>query len=171
MEKDNFRMYNLNMEKNKQHNYSDVADYFIALANEKGDVMTNLRLQKLIYYAQAWYLANYKKPLFEEDFEAWIHGPVLPPLYEDYKERGGQPIIKDVSLEEVEKCFSKTELEFLDEVAEVYMPYTAYQLEAMTHREDPWIKARGGIESSEQSSKTINKDSMRDYYGEKIKKD
>ena len=159
------------MKKKKQHNYSDVADYFIALANEKGDTMTNLRLQKLLYYAQAWYLANCEESLFEEDFEAWVHGPVLPSLYHDYKERGAQPILKDISMEEVEKKFEKDEINFLEGVAEVYMPYTGYQLELMTHHEDPWLNAREGVESTEKSNSVISKDSMQEYYGARINAD
>lgn len=71
--------------------YMDVADFFLAFANECGDFMSNLRLQKLVYYAQAWHLANYDTPLFEEDFEAWIHGPALPALYHHYEGYGRVP--------------------------------------------------------------------------------
>ena len=52
-----------------------VAEYFLLLVDDDaGDVMTNLRLQKLVYYAQAWRLAILDEALFEDDFEAWVHG-------------------------------------------------------------------------------------------------
>ncbi|MBW4622042.1 MAG: DUF4065 domain-containing protein [Cyanosarcina radialis HA8281-LM2] len=58
----------------------DVASYFIDLANKTGNTVNNLKLQKLVYYSQAWHLAIHGTPLFEEDFQAWIHGPVIPEL-------------------------------------------------------------------------------------------
>ena len=54
----------------------------------------NLKLQKLVYYAQAWHLALRDVPLFEEDFEAWVHGPVIPALYQEYKKFGWRPILE-----------------------------------------------------------------------------
>ena len=73
------------MEENKKKiTISDIADYFITKNHEYGDYITNLKLQKLVYYAQAWYLAFLDKPLFDEDFEAWVHGPVNRDLYDRY---------------------------------------------------------------------------------------
>lgn len=147
---------------------SDVADYFLALSNEAGDPMTNLRLQKLVYYAQAWHLANYEEPLFDEDFEAWVHGPVLPSLYRLYKERGFEPIDKKVRLNDLEGKFGKERLAFLREVADVYMPVNTSELEMMTHQEKPWIDARGGVDPAARCSNIISKDSMCEYYGERV---
>lgn len=62
----------------------DIAKHFIRFANEEGSFISNLKLQKLVYYAQAWHLAIHGTPLFEEDFEAWVHGPVIPSLYQKY---------------------------------------------------------------------------------------
>ena len=74
-----------------------IACYFIYLANQTGSFINNSRLQKLVYYAQAWHLALYDTPLFEEDFEAWIHGLVIAGLFEEYKKFGWKPILKDVA--------------------------------------------------------------------------
>jgi len=147
---------------------ADIADYFIALANETGDVMTNLKLQKLVYYAQAWYLAINKKPLFDEDFEAWVHGPVIPALYQTYKVNGSQPIISEVTISEVSKRLNPSVVKFLDEVAGVYMTFNAYALEAMTHQETPWIEARSGCDSDQSCTEKITKESMIAFYGGKI---
>ncbi|HOX41197.1 MAG TPA: DUF4065 domain-containing protein [bacterium] len=147
--------------------YEDVANFFIALANETGDIITNLKLQKLVYYAQAWYLANYKKPLFDEDFEAWIHGPVIPDLYHKYKSFGYSPIETKIDFSSVENLDS-TVKEFLAEVAKIYMTHGAYELEAMTHQEQPWIDARDGCEPDENCSNVIPKKSMMEFYGAKI---
>jgi len=147
----------------------DVANYFLAVANETGDVLTNLKLQKLVYYAQAWYLANFKNPIFKADFEAWIHGPVIPELYQKYKVNGSAPIVTSLKLAEIN--LETSLISFLSEVAKVYMPYTAFELEAMTHREKPWTDARDGYDPDQPCEKVITKNSMRDYYGEKITKD
>lgn len=70
-----------------------VADYVIAFLAEHGDPTTNLKLQKLLYYSQAWYLALYDLPLFDDRIEAWVHGPVVPPVYGAFKGKEWQPIV------------------------------------------------------------------------------
>lgn len=153
---------------NKNITSETVADYFLALANETGDAITNLKLQKLVYYAQAWHLANFGKPLFDEDFEAWIHGPVIPKLYKLYKERGSQPIILNKKFDQVADLFDADTRKFLEKIVDVYFSETAYRLESMTHQEDPWIEARHGFAADENCSTIIKKDIMRDYYGKRI---
>src|SRR5437016_1983852 len=80
---------------NKAYSYSLIADYFIALSNESQSPITNLKLQKLVYYAQAWHLAILKKALINEDFQSWAHGPVIPQLYNDYRSNGWKPIYRE----------------------------------------------------------------------------
>ena len=143
---------------------SEIADYFISVANETGSYLSNLKLQKLLYYAQAWHLAFYEMPLFEEDFEAWIHGPVIPSLYEQYQTFGWRPILKEVQ----KPPFSEELHSFLEEVTEEYFILDALELEMMTHREAPWIKARGGINLDEPSYAIISKQSMKDYYKARV---
>jgi len=156
-------------ESTKKNTYQDIANYFLAISNDIGEPITNLRLQKLVYYAQAWYLANHSKPLFKEDFEAWVHGPVIPKLYQKYKKYGFSPIQENIILEEVEKKFNPEIIKFLDKVYKVYMQYNTYQLEMMTHRENPWIKARKNHAPDEKCSVVIPKNEMEKYYGKKIK--
>ncbi|MBE9098073.1 SocA family protein [filamentous cyanobacterium LEGE 07170] len=144
----------------------EVADYFIWLANETGSFISNLKLQKLVYYAQAWYLAIYEKPLFNEDFEAWIHGPVIPDLYSKYKNFGWRPIQEDVEPDLPDDIES-----FLEEVADEYFACDAYELEKMTHLEDPWIEARKGLPMDKPSSNVIRKPWMKEYYGSKLEEE
>ncbi len=155
------------MESN-QLSYKEVMTYVLAYASESGEFLTNLKLQKLLYYTQAWYLANFSKTLFSEDFEAWVHGPVIPELYQLLKERGAAAIQHEFKLEEIKKSFSKEVSEYLDEVLSVYLPFGAYQLELMTHREDPWIEARKGCEPDERCNEIIKTLSMQKYYASKI---
>jgi uncharacterized phage-associated protein len=139
---------------------SEIADYFIYVANETGSYLSNLKLQKLLYYAQAWHLALYDVPLFEEDFEAWIHGPVIPFLYEQYQTYGWQPLLKEVQKPQ----FSEELQNFLEEVTDEYFILDALELEMMTHREAPWIETRSGVPMDEPSCSIISQQSMKDYY-------
>ena len=69
---------------------NDTADFLLIECRERGDILTNLKLQKLLYYAQAWYLVLLNKPLFAEDFQAWAHGHILcPPNIRDLKNLSG----------------------------------------------------------------------------------
>ncbi|MDD2446026.1 MAG: DUF4065 domain-containing protein [Clostridia bacterium] len=154
--------------------YLRVADFFLAFANSKGDFLTNLKLQKLVYYAQAWYLANYNKSLFQDDFEAWIHGPVIGKLYRELKAKGfylSTPIKSSSKIEKVKEGLDKIDTElfaFLEKVAKVYFSYTAYELELMTHQETPWIKARKNLKPTDRCTNVITKSSIRDFYGKRI---
>jgi uncharacterized phage-associated protein len=139
---------------------SEIADYFIYVANETGSYLSNLKLQKLLYYAQAWHLALYDVPLFEEDFEAWIHGPVIPSLYEQYQTFGWQPLLKEVQKPQ----FSEELQNFLKEVTNEYFILDTLELEMMTHREAPWIEARGNMPIDEPSLTIISQQSMKNYY-------
>lgn len=137
-----------------------VADYFIRLANEVGSSMTNLRLQKLVYYAQAWSLALRNKALFAEDFEAWVHGPVLRSLWDEHKARRWLSIDKNV--EHVD--LPQNVRDFLSEVVQVYFSLDAYELERMTHAEAPWQIARGDLPPHANCENIITKDSMTEFY-------
>jgi len=155
--------------------YEPVADFFIALSNATGNLISNLKLQKLLYYADAWHLANYGKPLIEEDFQAWVHGPVIPALYGDYKHFSWQPIerpdLDESTYVQIRSHLDTRILGLLDTVVDSYFGLSAYELEKMTHSELPWRTARMGLADDEPSSAVISKDSMRDYYSSFIKED
>ncbi len=143
----------------------DVANYFLETAKETGSFISNLKLQKLVYYAQAWHLAIYGDPLFTEDFQSWVHGPVIPELYQKYKSFGWKPVIVDESDVTLSNDFET----FLDEVAEEYFACDAYELEQMTHAEQPWITARNGLPPDAASTALIEKEWMKEYYGARVK--
>lgn len=138
-----------------------VAQYFLS----KGS-MSHKKLQKLCYYAQAWYLANYGKPLMPNRFEAWVHGPVSPDLYSMYRDWGW------VNIPKRETCptVPQNEKKLMDSVFNVYGRYTADELESMTHQEEPWKNARQGCAPSAYSRNPISMKDMRDYYGGRIVK-
>ena len=144
----------------------NIADYFIWLANETGSFISNLKLQKLVYYAQAWHLALHGTPLFQEDFQAWVHGPVIPELYQKYKDFGWQPILKEANPELPEDI-----RKFLDEVAQEYFACDAYELERMTHVEAPWTQARGNLSPDAPSDAVIKKEWMKEYYSSRVEEE
>jgi uncharacterized phage-associated protein len=146
-----------------------VADFVLGEANLVGEFISNLKLQKLLYYAQAWYLANYKKPLFEEDFEAWVHGPVIPELYHEYKAFSFKPIIKeDLDIKTLEKDLGEETSSYLRECLQAYLPFGAYDLEMMSHNEEPWIIARGQCSPEEICDVVITKESMQKFFSSRI---
>jgi len=147
---------------------SDAANYFIWLANDTGSFISNLKLQKLVYYAQAWHLALHDEPLLEEDFQAWIHGPVIPELFREYKPFGWKPIQKELEEDSVKRVFSEDALHFLEEVSDVYFPLDGYELERMTHAEDPWIQAKNRCPVDVSPCEIISKESMKEYYKSRL---
>jgi uncharacterized phage-associated protein len=143
----------------------DVANWFVCnVDREAGDSITHLKLQKLLYYAQAWTLVLKGKPLFDEDFEAWAHGPVLRTIYDSYKGYG---------FEALPSCSCENDItddvaELLGEVDRVYGEKNAKYLEALTHSEIPWKFARGSLSSEERCNAIISKESMKSFYAQML---
>lgn len=137
-----------------------VADYFIHFSHGVGDPISNLKLQKLLYYAQAWRLALHGNALFPERIEAWVHGPAVPPVYGQFKGWAWQPITGNP----VSPKFSAALNTHLHQVMRQYGPMTAYQLELLTHREHPWRDARKNLPANAPSNAIISHQSMRDFY-------
>ena len=102
-----------------------------------GERLTNLKLQKLLYYQQGFHLAFFGTPLFAEDVEAWMYGPVVPAVYDEYSAYGSSalPEVKEpVSLSEDEE-------ELFNEVYDAYREFSAIGLMNRTHSERPWLDA------------------------------
>lgn len=123
-------------------NVRDVAHFFIDLAqhqsaNETGDLMTNLRLQKLLYFAQGWHLARFAKPLFDAPLAAWRYGPVVPEIYQMYKRNGAMGI--DEPSEVPADAFTNDEYDLLLDVAREYGAYSTQALVELSHApKAPW---------------------------------
>jgi uncharacterized phage-associated protein len=113
----------------------EVANFFLFQSEEEaGDVISNLKLQKLLYYAQGLHLAKFGKPLFDEKVEAWMHGPVVPVVYHHFKQHG------DKGLPKPDACpkFGKVTQDFLSTIYRTYGQYSAWKLRNFTHDEPPW---------------------------------
>ena len=144
----------------------NIADFFLSK-----EYISPKKLQKLVYYSYAWSIAllndspeNIQFKLFESDVEAWVHGPVVPELYRKYKDFGWQeiPQVKDFD----ESIFASEILDILQQVWDVYGGFTGNQLEAISHKEMPWIEARKGIPVCMASSEIISDKNMFIYYNE-----
>lgn len=117
----------------------DAARYLLAYQDEaSGDLITNLKLQKLLYYAQGYHLALYGRPLFGDEIRAWQHGPVVKDVYHSYKDYDKRPI--DVT-DPAPSDLPDTAVEVLDLVSKAYGQFDAWKLREMTHAELPWKAA------------------------------
>lgn len=141
-------------------NPSRVSDYLLYESRKRGELLTNLKLQKLLYYADAWFLALKDRLLFEERFQAWVHGPVLVSEYHRFKDYQWRPIDCDVAAPEL----SDESKAHLDEITDLFGCETAVALELMTHREKPWIEARGGCADTDPCNNYISMETTRDFY-------
>lgn len=153
----------------------DVARYFIHLASpaedEDADRLCPMRLQKLLYYAQGLHLAAAGVPLFADRIEAWQYGPVVRSLYPQFK-----PYSKGV-IPPAEGCepagLSPRDRAFVRSVWDQYKGYSATALSRMTHREAPWVAARGGLPPDAPSDAEITPESLRAFflprYAERLK--
>lgn len=139
------------------------AHYLLSTACRAERKLTNKKLQKLLYYAQAWSLAINKTPLFADPIEAWIHGPVVPSVYHRYKKYGSRPIEEKPRKNEPLLASHK---EIIDEVWRVYGKYDADYLELLTHSEAPWINTRHELDCQEASSKVIPHSLMKAFYSD-----
>lgn len=147
-----------------------VANLILVAARDRHMEISNLKLQKLLYYCQAWYLAALDFPLFSERIEAWIHGPVVPPVFGDFKVNRWRPIdLSGVITEPIEDGDPRWPVhDLVIEVMNAYGDMTGPELEALTHNEEPWKIARNGIPSDEPSTSTITHQSMRAFYSPQL---
>jgi uncharacterized phage-associated protein len=116
-------------------------------------------------------LAIFNTPLFTDEIEAWVHGPVVRSVYDVYRQFKWTPINTETQpSEEIRQQFSSDQQDILDDIVEIYFPDTAYALEQLTRSEDPWIFARTGLAPYEASTNVITWEAMKAYYARKLKK-
>lgn len=141
-----------------------VSDFIVRMVYCDQDAASPLRLQKLLYYVEAWYLANFNKPLFAESPQAWAHGPVYPSVWRRYQRLQWniiRPQLEPVDLDE--------DLgDFICNVYDAYSLYSAKKLEELTHNEAPWQKTRAGLSPAARCHKPMDKLLIRDYYRQRL---
>jgi uncharacterized phage-associated protein len=135
----------------------EVADYFLDRANDPnddGDLISNLKLQKLLYYAQGLHLALHGESLFPEALCAWQHGPVVPSVWRKYNAYGSSALPRPEAFQP--DRYDERTRETLDEVYEVFGQFSAWKLREMTHEERPWQET--------PINEEISQDLLRDYF-------
>lgn len=145
----------------------DVADWFInRIDRSMGDIVTTDVIQRMLYFAQAWYLANTGHQMFEEEFEAWSSGPVVPAVYDRF--RG----LEAASLPNIEnsRAIKGSKLEMLECIQEDYGCYLPFKLDELAKEVGgPWYQARQGTAPLAPSDKIVAKEEMKRFYRAKIR--
>ena len=139
----------------KRGDVFDLARAFLNISS-----MTHKKLQKLCYYAKAWYLALYDENLIDDAFEAWVNGAVQPHLYQEYRIYGFQYIPKEFDARGIPEEF----LSFAREIYESYGDLDGDELERLNHTEQPWLNARKGLKPWQGSDNIISEEDMKIYY-------
>ncbi|CVI68039.1 Panacea domain-containing protein [Alistipes sp. CHKCI003] len=139
----------------------DIANKLLLKATEYdgGELMSNMKLQKMLYYQQGYHLAAFGTPLFSEEVEAWMYGPVVPCVYEHFKKFGAGGIIPETQTPTL--LVEEEEALFYD-VFNAYINFSALGLMEKTHNESPWLSTPRGV------GNVISKDKMRRYFEKQL---
>lgn len=139
----------------------DIANKILARgsSDDSGELISNLKLQKLLYYMQGFHLAYFNEPLFEEDIEAWMYGPVVPSMHERFQDNGN----KGISYSGNVLALTPEEEKLFNEVYKVYGVYSAIGLMNLTHNEMPWKSTNIG------KGNVIEKNKMRTFFKKRLK--
>lgn len=142
-----------------KYDANSIARWFIYRANNQEETdLSNLKLQKLLYYSQGHHLAQFSTPLFEDEIQAWSHGPVTPAVYHVYKSTGCEPLSVDPF--DSKPAIDEETNDFLEQVWTTFGSFSAWKLREMTHAEKPWLSSfRNGELNIE-----ISRDSMQQYF-------
>ncbi|MCC6748835.1 MAG: DUF4065 domain-containing protein [Deltaproteobacteria bacterium] len=135
----------------------DVAAFILKTCGK----MTAMKLQKLVYYSQAWHLVWEEKPLFKDPIEAWANGPVVPKLYNAHR---GEFEVSEIPGGDAARLSAKQQAS-VEAVCKYYGKWTSQQLSDLTHQEAPWRDARTGIPDGERGHGEVSPAALAEYYG------
>lgn len=149
----------------------DVARYIIWYCEEKKYIVSNLKLQKILYFIQAKFLVEKNTPCFSEKIEAWDFGPVVPEAYHEYKQYGSGdiPTIESYIMFDENDIWNSKRIEFedtiiadedkvlIDKVIDKFADYSATDLVSLTHKQSPWIDAYAPCQHNEMPINAIRK--------------
>lgn len=131
-----------------------IAEYVIRYSTSKGTPVSNLRLQKVLYFIQAEFMVSKKYICFDDKIEAWDLGPVIPKVYRKYKVFGASSIPVD-NKENSVNCIKGEDIETINEIIDNCNKYSTSTLVEITHHQDPWINAHNSCFSKEISTKSL----------------
>ena len=135
----------------------DVAAYILDKLGE----MSAMKLQKLLYYSQAWQLVWEDRPLFPQRIQAWANGPVVQEVYACHR---GQFSVGPTWPRGDASRLGNDERETIDAVINAYGHLSGQQLSHLTHSEDPWCDARGDLSPTVRSTNEITPAAMAEFY-------
>jgi uncharacterized phage-associated protein len=150
-----------------------LANYVLDLADERGNRLTQIQLIKIIYFANGWFLAAFRRPLVKQNFEAWEHGPVLRVVRDCFKVFGKKPItgraeridLETGELITFEYKFDEKHAQFIREIFEIYHVHDAWELSEMTHEKgSPWDRIWNSDEPIGRLGLRISEDEIRDHF-------
>ncbi|NWB96077.1 SocA family protein [Pseudomonas gingeri] len=144
------------------HKAMDIANWFVAKCAGSGDLITNLKVQKLLYYAEAWTQTLIDKELFPEQIQAWAHGPVVPEVFQEFKKYGWSPL--PTPEDQKIPIVSAEAEDILIRVFEAYADLPAKTLESMTHKDVPWMNARGSLSPEERCEVVMPKSEICEFF-------
>jgi len=142
----------------------NVAYAMLEIAQEKGETLTPMKLQKLLYYAHGWHLAIYNKPLIDEQIQAWEYGPVISSVYHRFKSFGNKAIELDKGSPTYLSCLDGEEIDLLKKVWEVYGDFSAFALSDRSHDPNgPWVMQKEKLKNGLRHIEIPNED-IREYF-------
>jgi len=138
-----------------------IAKFIVNIAD---DPTSNLKLQKLLYYVQGWYLGIHGKAVFHEEVQAWAHGPVVPDVFHALRHHGWNPVPKSSEIIVLDGQIDS----HVRAVLKAYGKFSAAQLERLSHTEQPWLDARGDLPPNVPSRAVITHKSMKEYFSSRV---
>lgn len=156
------------------NNINNIADYVICTAyKRKEEFLSHGKLQKLLYYIQAWSYGITGKPLFDGAFQAWVHGPANVEIFHRFKDKG-KTLYSEITIQDIINMNpvidNPENREVVDLVLGNYLKYSGADLERISHSEKPWREARDNCRTWDRCEKEITPASMRAFYGARWKK-
>jgi uncharacterized phage-associated protein len=153
----------------------DSKDLALVLLAKAGP-MSHLKLQKLLYYVEAWHLAILDESIVTDQFRAWMHGPVSTKVWHHFKDANSpvfntieiDPATAESALDMARRSLKPEQFSLIEDVLREYGKLNAYELEAQTHSESPWLKARVGTAPDESSNAIIAKEAMKKFYRRRL---
>jgi uncharacterized phage-associated protein len=146
-----------------------VANYILWLSDDSdsGELISNLKLQKLLYYCQGFHLAMFDQPLFPNEIQAWQHGPVVKEIYQLFQGQGAIAAPNDADRKNAVDSLTDDQKEMIDNVYNLYGQFSAWRLREMTHQEAPWVESyQEGV-----LNKVIPNQLMKDYFKTQLTND
>ena len=153
----------------------DIANFFIDRAKHDRISLTHMSLQKILYFAHAWYLVKFDQPLVGQPFEAWKHGPVVRVVYDQLKRCKSAPIehrlvridVQSGTMKEANHTFTESEKSFLQTTFSYYSRFHAYKLSDLSHEKDgPWGKTWESAQNRAHLGMIISNDLIKSWFEE-----